>query len=283
MKRDQMAAPDAMTSCEAHVLLLALVLAPALWSCHAAEPQAPAAAPASGRAPAPRAATAGPSTPAAACVGVEVDTTPASAPAPPAGASAGVLVTRRWQDLLPVALEAPPPDASDLTDRRARELFLDGQVSEPLPAHFAVMHRLNSTVEFEVDVVNILVDGTLVVFHPGYLPGRNGPVFDCVDDAEAGAVLEGDVLHTTVSRSRWSARQGATTGDPSFDLTGDCEDAGRTVEDSFYSARSGRRLLAITRTSPTHAEPAVGLRVARSVARLAGPGCSAELEITAGR
>ncbi len=190
-----------------------------------------------------------------------------------------------------MSLDPQAQDAEALTQEQARHVFLrqpwgdDDQVPTPLPPHFSVLHQLNSRSMVDVEVVNVRADGTLVVFYPGALSGRSGAVggepYNCVDRDAAGAVLEGDILRATITRSHLTERSGAPTGDPSFDESVHCVDAGRTVEDLFYDLRPPpRMLLKTTRSSPKDVEPIVKLLFQRGVVRLRGDGCDAQLVLS---
>jgi len=191
----------------------------------------------------------------------------------------GVMFAKNWRDLVAIALDGR--DAGALSESEAREVFLEGlgstsqEVASPPPPRFLVYRNHGSTAGFEMDVVNIRADGSLLVFHSGPLPGQTGAgaIYDCVDEAHADAVVEGDVFHATISNSLSTAREGAAIGSEQFEQNTDCVDAGRTVEDLFYDTRAGRLLLKTTRSSPTAAEPPVGLRPERNAVHLSGKGC----------
>jgi tetratricopeptide (TPR) repeat protein len=197
----------------------------------------------------------------------------------------GVILAKSWQDLVDMTLDEP--DAGALTEKKARELFLNGppamsnEVSDPPPLRFLVYRNHGSTAGFDMDVVHVRADGSLLVFHSGPLPGRTGAgaIYDCVDETHADAVVDGDVIHATISNSLSTAREGAAIGTEQFDESTDCVDAGRTVEDLFYETRSGRLLLKTTRSSPTATEPSVGLRLERGLVHLAGKGCDQQLSL----
>jgi len=197
----------------------------------------------------------------------------------------GVMLAKSWRDLVDMTLEEP--DAGVLAEKEARELFLTGpetlshEVSDPPPPRFLASRNHGSTASFEMDVVHVRADGSLLVFHSGLLPARTGAgaIYDCVNEAYADAVIDHDVIHATISSSLSTAREGAAIGTEGFDESTDCVDAGRTVEDLFFDTRSGRLLLKTTRSSPNAAEPPVGLRLERGVVFFRGKGCDEQLSL----